>query len=361
MIYKKQFFPDCEPDLQYLQTFSFQKEEILFFDIETTGFSARSSSLYLIGAVCFLENRWTFFQWFSETPSEECDLLKEFFSFCHSFRALIHFNGDGFDIPYLMQKAEKYMLTEPLSAMESIDIYRLIRPCKKYLKLTHLNQKSLESFLGIRREDRCSGGELIKIYQAFCSSKADDALSLLLLHNLDDLRGMTKLLPLLSYPAFWVEHLYEIAALSWEEETDGQPSLIIELHLTEPVPKAVSVNLPSGYLTLHGRICRILVHAFEGELKYFITDYKNYYYIPLQDCVIHKHVASYLDPRERIPAKATTCYQRHQGLFLPQEKPLFKPVFQESYHSDSLWFECTQQFMNSPSSLCLYIKSLISI
>ena len=219
----------------------------------------------------------------------------------------------------------------------------------------------MESFLGIRREDRCNGGELIKTYQAFCSSKADDALSLLLLHNLDDLRGMTKLLPLLSYHAFWVEHLYEIADLSWEEETKGQPSLIIELHLTEPIPKAVSVNLPSGYLTLHGRICRILVHAFEGELKYFITDYKNYYYIPLQDCVIHKHVASYLDPRERIPAKATTCYQRHQGLFLPQEKPLFKPVFQESYHSDSLWFECTQQFMNSPSSLSLYIKSLISI
>ena len=89
--------------------------------------------------------------------------------------------------------------------------------------------------------------------------------------------------------------------------------------------------------------------------------YKNYYYIPLQDCAIHKHVASYLDPRERIPAKATTCYQRHRGLFLPQEKALFKPVFQESYHSDSFWFECTQQFMNSPSLLCLYIKSLISI
>lgn len=361
MIYKKQFFPDCKPELQYLQAFSFQKEKLLFFDIETTGFSARTSSLYLIGAVCFLDRHWTFLQWFAENPEEECAILEAFFAFCPSFSTLIHFNGDGFDIPYLMQKAEKYKLPEPLSAMESIDLYRHIRPCKKRLKLTHLNQKSMESFLGITREDRFHGGELIKVYQTFCSSKEADALSLLLLHNLDDLKGMTRLLPLFAYPAFFVEHLCEIADLSWEEDADGQPALIIELKLAEPIPKAVSVKLPCAYLTLHDQTCRILIHAFEGELKYFISDYKNYYYIPLQDCAIHKSVASYLDPHERIPAKATTCYQRHCGLFLPQETALFEPLFQKDYHDSALWFECTEQFMNTPSQLYLYIKSLISI
>ena len=142
---------------------------------------------------------------------------------------------------------------------------------------------------------------------------------------------------------------------------NGQPLLIAELDLKYPVPKQISNRLSSCYLTLQEGTAKLMIYAFEGELKHFISDYKNYYYIPLQDCAIHKHVASYLDPRERIPAKATTCYQRHRGLFLPQKKALFKPVFQESYHSDSFWFECTQQFMNSPSLLCLYIKSLISI
>ena len=51
--------------------------------------------------------------------------------------------------------------------MQSIDLYRLTRPYKKYLKLTHINQKSLESFLGIEREDRYNGGELIKISSTF--------------------------------------------------------------------------------------------------------------------------------------------------------------------------------------------------
>ena len=317
MLYKQQSFSNFEPDLRYLDSFPFSREEFLFFDIETTGFSPRNTSLYLIGAVCFLDEHWTFLQWFAETPSEECEILNAFLAFCRSFRALVHFNGDGFDIPYLLFKAEKYTLSDTLSSMQSIDLYHLTRPYKKYLKLTHINQKSLESFLGIEREDRYNGGELIKIYQSYCQLKDADALSLLLLHNLDDLKGT--------------------------------------------VPKQISNRLSLCYLTLQEGTAKLMIYAFEGELKYFISDYKNYYYIPLQDCAIHKHVASYLDPRERIPAKATTCYQRHRGLFLPQEKALFKPVFQESYHSDSFWFECTQQFMNSPSLLCLYIKSLISI
>ena len=288
-------------------------------------------------------------------------ILNAFLAFCRSFRALVHFNGDGFDIPYLLFKAEKYTLSDTLSSMQSIDLYHLTRPYKKYLKLTHINQKSLESFLGIEREDRYNGGELIKIYQSYCQLKDADALSLLLLHNLDDLKGMTKLLPLLAYPLFLKDQDYTLRNLFWEDSVNGQPLLIAELDLKYPVPKQISNRLSLCYLTLQEGTAKLMIYAFEGELKYFISDYKNYYYIPLQDCAIHKHVASYLDPRERIPAKATTCYQRHRGLFLPQEKALFKPVFQESYHSDSFWFECTQQFMNSPSLLCLYIKSLISI
>ena len=361
MLYKQQSFSNFEPDLRYLDSFPFSREEFLFFDIETTGFSPRNTSLYLIGAVCFLDEHWTFLQWFAETPSEECEILNAFLAFCRSFRALVHFNGDGFDIPYLLFKAEKYTLSDTLSSMQSIDLYHLTRPYKKYLKLTHINQKSLESFLGIEREDRYNGGELIKIYQSYCQLKDADALSLLLLHNLDDLKGMTKLLPLLAYPLFLKDQDYTLRNLFWEDSVNGQPLLIAELDLKYPVPKQISNRLSLCYLTLQEGTAKLMIYAFEGELKYFISDYKNYYYIPLQDCAIHKHVASYLDPRERIPAKATTCYQRHRGLFLPQEKALFKPVFQESYHSDTFWFECTQQFMNSPSLLCLYIKSLISI
>lgn len=60
MLYKQQSFSNFEPDLRYLDSFPFSREEFLFFDIETTGFSPRNTSLYLIGAVCFLDEHWTF-------------------------------------------------------------------------------------------------------------------------------------------------------------------------------------------------------------------------------------------------------------------------------------------------------------
>ena len=64
--------------------------------------------------------------------------------------------------------------------------------------------------------------------------KDADALSLLLLHNLDDLKGMTKLLPLLAYPLFLKDQDYTLRNLFWEDSVNGQPLLIAELDLKYP-------------------------------------------------------------------------------------------------------------------------------
>ena len=56
-------------------------ESLLFFDIETTGLSAMTSSLYLIGCVYYKEERWHYTQWFSECMADEAEILKQFFSF----------------------------------------------------------------------------------------------------------------------------------------------------------------------------------------------------------------------------------------------------------------------------------------
>ena len=79
------------------------REDLLFFDIETTGFSGASSQLYLIGCVYFDGFGWRLIQWFADTRGCEAQLLDAFFSFMKDFRVLVHFNGDGFDIPYLLK------------------------------------------------------------------------------------------------------------------------------------------------------------------------------------------------------------------------------------------------------------------
>ena len=91
MLYKQQSFSNFEPDLRYLDSFPFSREEFLFFDIETTGFSGDTSQLYLIGCVYHDGFGWKLIQWFADTRQAESELLDAFFVFIKRFKTLIHF------------------------------------------------------------------------------------------------------------------------------------------------------------------------------------------------------------------------------------------------------------------------------
>ncbi len=78
-------------------------KDLLFFDIETTGFSGDTSQLYLIGCTYHDGFGWKLIQWFADSRESERELLTAFFTFMERFKILVHFNGDGFDIPYLLK------------------------------------------------------------------------------------------------------------------------------------------------------------------------------------------------------------------------------------------------------------------
>ena len=59
----------------------------VFFDIETTGLSWRTSHLYLIGAAWMDGSVWHIRQWFLQKPSEEPELLDQFSDFLKGFTA----------------------------------------------------------------------------------------------------------------------------------------------------------------------------------------------------------------------------------------------------------------------------------
>lgn len=65
-------------------------DSVLFFDIETTGFLARSSQLYLIGCAYYQDNSWNIVQWLAQNTSEEALILKEFLAFAKDYTTLIH-------------------------------------------------------------------------------------------------------------------------------------------------------------------------------------------------------------------------------------------------------------------------------
>ena len=84
--------------------------EIAAFDIETTGFSAETTSLYLIGCGFYSDDKWVVRQWFNDDGKSEADILNAFISFISDYKYLLHYNGDGFDIPYLTKKLSNYNL-----------------------------------------------------------------------------------------------------------------------------------------------------------------------------------------------------------------------------------------------------------
>jgi len=81
-----------------------KKDELLFFDIETTGFSGEYHQVYLIGCVYFSDDCARFIQWFADSKDAEPEIIDSFFSFLKGYRKLIHFNGDTFDIPFLLKR-----------------------------------------------------------------------------------------------------------------------------------------------------------------------------------------------------------------------------------------------------------------
>ena len=110
-----------------LASFFEAPRDILFFDIETTGFSARSACVYLIGCAYLTTNGWETRQFFAETPDDEADVLQQLFSFAASFPVMVHFNGTTFDVPFLQTRAKKFGLSFVPASVQH-DIYKKISP-----------------------------------------------------------------------------------------------------------------------------------------------------------------------------------------------------------------------------------------
>ena len=202
-------------------------DQITFFDIETTGLSSKTASIYLIGAMHYNcpTGSWELTQWFADDYQSEPDILEAFLSYLKDFSYLYHFNGCTFDIPFITAKCKKHgilpsqeisdMLKNVISSRSSepapanIDLLKEIRPLKKRLGLEKANQSYLERWVGLNREDIYNGGQLIKVYSEYMQQKilhkekGTELKKLLLLHNHDDIAGMIHVCSMLAYQDFF--------------------------------------------------------------------------------------------------------------------------------------------------------------
>lgn len=334
----------------------------IFFDIETTGFSPAHTTCYLIGCARKNGSSVTVDQFFAESAEEEELIIRSFLDLIEPYQTIISFNGIGFDIPYLKAKCTQYSLDEKFRSFQYIDIFKLISKMKFLFKLENYKQKTVESFLGITRTDQYTGGDLINIYQEYVKFPDSKSRSLLLLHNYEDVLGMTDLIPLLSYMDFFQGN-YAITGTEFCEYQDykaeHKTEYIITMSLDCFVPKPVSCQTHGFYLNLSKDTAKLRVPVYHGELRFFYSNYKDYYYLPAEDIAIHKSVASFVDKEFRQKAKASNCYTRKEGEFLPQLSEIMKPAFRMECKDSISYFEISNDFSASDIMLRRYVEHIL--
>lgn len=350
-----------------------------FFDIETTGLAPEASSIYLIGLLLYEPTQGCYHltQWFADNYHSEKAILMEFLHALTGIERLCHFNGKAFDIPYLSKKCKRHQikiptpcqkLFEEADGIHSLDILREIRPLKKPLGLKQCNQTAVEHWLGIHRQDSFTGKELTLLYSEYMQKKllnppdSDKLLSLLLLHNHDDIAILPALCSLLNYkdylgtennPLLTEENLADMS-IHYEEE---EALLTLTLPLPTPLPREITLTgkyAASHKLTLAKEEACCQIPVYTGSLKYFLPNYSEYYYLPEEDTAIHKSIAGFVDSSHRKKATAATCFNRREGRFLPlfycsqgkKSSPVL-PVFRLEYKSYPAFCELPEDYQDN--------------
>lgn len=273
-------------------------EEMLLFDIETTGLKKEYCRLYLIGCAYLDIDGWHIRQWLTEGPEDERSVLCAFADFACAFKTLVTFNGEGFDIPFISYKDSYYGLDFDIGSLESFDIYKNLKPVKKLIGAKSLSQKSLEGLMGIGRDDKLDGGLLIPYYYEYELNHSPENERLLLLHNFEDVLGMGKMIPALNI----------LAVKEGEFEFEGYDLENDRLNLEFILPCFLPLSFKNGKVCAHENRLTVSLAAEGGAVKFPVGNYKDYYYLPEEDTVIHKDLARFVDKQYRKKAARENCF-----------------------------------------------------
>ena len=334
-------------------------EDALLYDIETTGLNPKASQLYLLGVLLFHKENSEFIQYFAESVRDEEEILEQFFQLCQTKKVLISFNGEGFDNRFIEAMAKSYGKLPLHLNLKQLDLFKLIRKRKKFYGLESCSLKSCERFLGIHREDRCSGGELISVYQEYLQDKGSEKKNMLLLHNREDIQNLPALFSFLAYENIFQGNVHfqraellvrdemkekndnhqkdnslQIKDLELGERQNSRTTekLCLRFSLPSSVPVPLTLTPKNFLLEIKETSLCLTVPLYQGELCYFFKDYKDYEFIPSEDRVVHKSLAAMYPKEMREKAKASTAYQKMKTSFLPvfqEGEKVFKKTYQD--------------------------------
>ena len=328
-------------------------ENALLLDIETTGFQADFKSIYLMGCGFRKGSSIHVVLYYAPTPSEETEVLMAADRLSSGFSEIITFNGDMFDLPFIEKRARKNHVDQGICSLSSLDLYKIAKKNKRWLNLEHYNQKTLEHFFGIFREDKYNGGQLIDIYKKQAVSQNPREEALLFLHNMEDVRGMVYLLSILELEMLNTPEFSEISA-----ELSNPKEILFRGYLRKETNLHIRRKTEYVFLQIDGAKVSAIVRPYEGTLKYYYPDYKNYVYIPDENLLLPKALAGTVDRSRQQKATRENCCTCKEGIFLPKVLPGDEKEFRADCKDKKCFVEIDPNSL-SPRYLAEYVFASI--
>lgn len=138
---------------------------------------------------------------------------------------------------------------------------------------------------------------------------------------------MLEVLPILAYYDLFNENSVKAKKVqaNYYKDVNGskRKELLITLQLPTPLPKPVTASVANCYFRGEGDNATLKVPIYEEELKYFYSNYTDYYYLPTEDVALHKSVAGFVDKEHRIQASAANCYTRKFSAIATMGDPIY--------------------------------------
>jgi len=278
-------------------------EDLLFFDLETTGLGRDTGNLpFLTGLGFFEEDAFVVEQIFLADPAREPEALERLATHLDRPRLLVSFNGRTFDLPILRNRAVIHRLAGALD-LDSHAHLDLLPPCRRLFKtrVTNCRLKTLErELLGYERVGDPEGSEVCLIYQEYLHTGLWGRMPDVLSHNLLDIALMAPLLDRLCghalTPLHWGEDSRELLGsgtlhLSQGDAELGERCLRRSLELGgDPTCRKAALSELANHLRRQG-------HFNEGAAvwKQYLKEF----------------------PRENTAYEALAKYQEHRARDLP--------------------------------------------
>ncbi|SCG82666.1 hypothetical protein DW1_1093 [Proteiniborus sp. DW1] len=218
-------------------------KKFCFIDIETTGFSRKYNYIILIGILYAENSKIEVIQLFADNKKDEHNLLRRFINYIVDFDAIISFNGDAFDIPFINSRLQENNIGYEIDKKLSLDILKVIRSKKDLLGLEKCNLKSIEKALDINREDTISGKESVELYSEYVNSKNNNIKEIILRHNYEDIYNLPKILKIFdiiedkSVIKFSIDFLNHIINISIDVENINHKGNILYIEGTTDTSK----------------------------------------------------------------------------------------------------------------------------